>query len=38
MGILRSILLKPLTLKQKIESKTLPGGYCKPLMRNRKDE
>jgi hypothetical protein len=37
MGALRSILLKPATLKQKIEGKTFRVSYCKPLMHNRKD-
>ena len=34
MDVLRSILLKPLTLKQKIEGKTFRASYCKPLTQN----
>src|SRR5258705_5329557 len=37
MDVLRSILLKSLTLKQKIDGKIFRVSYCKPLTRNRKD-
>ena len=37
MDVLRSILLKPVTLKQKIDGKTLRVNYSKPLMHSRKD-